>query len=95
MKNGVFWDVTPCGFPTGRERGAIRQVVRKLRSGFHPLRGTVSPQPTAPMRGGTEVKHGNRLGADMHGKRNCEMKNAVVWDVTPCGSCKNRRFERT
>jgi hypothetical protein len=23
------------------------------------------------------------------------MKNAVVWDVTPCGSCKNRRFGRT
>jgi hypothetical protein len=22
------------------------------------------------------------------------MKNTVFWDVTPCGSCKNRRFER-
>jgi hypothetical protein len=22
-------------------------------------------------------------------------KNAVYWDVTPCGSCKNRRFGRT
>jgi hypothetical protein len=20
------------------------------------------------------------------------MQNAVLWDVTPCGSCKNRRF---
>jgi hypothetical protein len=20
------------------------------------------------------------------------LKNAVFWDVTPCGSCKNRRF---
>jgi hypothetical protein len=20
------------------------------------------------------------------------MKNAVFWDVAPCGSCKNRRF---
>jgi hypothetical protein len=20
------------------------------------------------------------------------MKNGVFWDVTPCGSCKNRRF---
>jgi hypothetical protein len=20
------------------------------------------------------------------------MKNAVFWDVTPCGACKNRRF---
>jgi hypothetical protein len=20
------------------------------------------------------------------------MKNAVFWDVTPCGTCKNRRF---
>jgi hypothetical protein len=23
------------------------------------------------------------------------LKNAVVWDVTPCGSCKNRLFGRT
>jgi hypothetical protein len=23
------------------------------------------------------------------------MKNVVFWDVTPCGSCKNRRFEGT
>jgi hypothetical protein len=23
------------------------------------------------------------------------MKNAVFWDVTPCGSCKNRRLEGT
>jgi hypothetical protein len=23
------------------------------------------------------------------------MKNAVFWDVTPCGSCKNRRFGQT
>jgi hypothetical protein len=21
-------------------------------------------------------------------------KNAAFWDVTPCGSCKNRRFEK-
>jgi hypothetical protein len=23
------------------------------------------------------------------------MKNDVFWDVTPCGSCKNRRFGGT
>jgi hypothetical protein len=23
------------------------------------------------------------------------MKNAIYWDVTPCGSCKNRRFRET
>jgi hypothetical protein len=23
------------------------------------------------------------------------MKNAVFWDVTPCSSCKNRRFGET
>jgi hypothetical protein len=22
-------------------------------------------------------------------------KNAIFWDVTPCGSCKNRRFRGT
>jgi hypothetical protein len=25
-------------------------------------------------------------------KHMVEVKNAVFWDVTPCGSCKNRRF---
>jgi hypothetical protein len=24
-----------------------------------------------------------------------ELKNGVFWDVTPCGSCKNRRFGGT
>jgi hypothetical protein len=24
-----------------------------------------------------------------------ETKNAIFWDVTPCGSCKNRRFGGT
>jgi hypothetical protein len=24
-----------------------------------------------------------------------DMKNAFFWDVTPCGSCKNRRFGGT
>jgi hypothetical protein len=23
------------------------------------------------------------------------MKNAVLWDVKPCGSCKNRRFRES
>jgi hypothetical protein len=23
------------------------------------------------------------------------MKNGVFWDITPCGSCRNRRFEGT
>jgi hypothetical protein len=23
------------------------------------------------------------------------MKNAIIWDVMPCGSCKNRRFGGT
>jgi hypothetical protein len=23
------------------------------------------------------------------------MKNGVFWDITPCDSCKNRRFEET
>jgi hypothetical protein len=23
------------------------------------------------------------------------MKNAVLWEVAPCGSCSNRSFERT
>jgi hypothetical protein len=24
-----------------------------------------------------------------------KMKNGIFWDVTPCGSCKNRRFGGT
>jgi hypothetical protein len=26
---------------------------------------------------------------------NPQLKNGVFWDVTPCGSCKNRRFGGT
>jgi hypothetical protein len=25
-------------------------------------------------------------------KRKKTMKNSVIWDVIPCGACKNRRF---
>jgi hypothetical protein len=28
-------------------------------------------------------------------KTNCTLNNCVFWDVTPCGSCKNRRFGGT
>jgi hypothetical protein len=28
-------------------------------------------------------------------KRKVKLKNGVFWDVTPCGSCKNRRFGGT
>jgi hypothetical protein len=28
-------------------------------------------------------------------KETVTMKNGVFWDVTPCGSCKNRRFGGT
>jgi hypothetical protein len=28
-------------------------------------------------------------------KAGSEMKKGVFWDVTPCGSCKNRRFGGT
>jgi hypothetical protein len=30
-----------------------------------------------------------------HGGALQQMKNGVFWDVTPCGSCKNRRFGGT
>jgi hypothetical protein len=38
-----------------------------------------------------EVK--NNLTA--HRRNKCIIKNGVVWVVTPCGSCKNRRFGGT
>jgi hypothetical protein len=28
-------------------------------------------------------------------KEDCDMMNRVLWNVTPCGSCKNRRFRGT
>jgi hypothetical protein len=28
-------------------------------------------------------------------KHGLDKKNGVFWDVTPCGSCKNRRFGGT
>jgi hypothetical protein len=32
---------------------------------------------------------------DFRFSRRLTMKNVVYWDVTPCGSCKDRRFEGT
>jgi hypothetical protein len=29
------------------------------------------------------------------GELGTTLKSGVVWDVTPCGSCKNRRFRGT
>jgi hypothetical protein len=35
------------------------------------------------------------LKRNIWGKRGSKMKNGVFWVVTPCGSCKNRRFGGT
>jgi hypothetical protein len=35
-----------------------------------------------------------KLERKMEGK-SAKLKNGVFWDVTPCGSCKNRRFGGT
>jgi hypothetical protein len=32
------------------------------------------------------------LSTHYDGQHKLNMKNAVFWDVTACGSCKNRRF---
>jgi hypothetical protein len=37
---------------------------------------------------------GGLLQGDM-GVAFCDIKNGGFWDVTPCGSCKNRRFRAT
>jgi hypothetical protein len=38
--------------------------------------------------------YGNQTG-DTVMKQVLNLKNGVFWDVTPCGSCKNRRFGGT
>jgi hypothetical protein len=48
--------------------------------------------PTANIRG-TYLSMG-ALGERRWTQHSFILKNAVFWDVTPCGSCKNRRFGR-
>jgi hypothetical protein len=36
---------------------------------------------------GTSFMRVTRIGEEVK-----TLKNGVFWDVTPCGSCKNRRF---
>jgi hypothetical protein len=38
---------------------------------------------------------GKVRGKVMTRKIKKQVKNGVFWDVTPCGSCKNRRFGGT
>jgi hypothetical protein len=44
----------------------------------------------------TSQVSGSFLKTQFHGRFEIftamTMKNGVFWDVTPCGSCKNRRF---
>jgi hypothetical protein len=44
-----------------------------------------------------EIRHyGSQYSARLSAlPNNVVVKNGVFWDVTPCGSCKNRRFGRT
>jgi hypothetical protein len=37
------------------------------------------------------LNHSNEESGGLHKT----LKNGVFWDVTPCGSCKNRRFGGT
>jgi hypothetical protein len=37
-----------------------------------------------------EISHLRYLDVDL--RIILKVKNAVFWDMTPCGSCKNRRF---
>jgi hypothetical protein len=52
------------------------------------------------MMNGSSIEH--KLISDPHYRPHTKfnrdplsMKNGVFWDVTPCGSCKNRRFGST
>jgi hypothetical protein len=45
-------------------------------------------------RGGKNVGYWWELGKERATKKN-KIRNGVFWDVTPCGSCKNRRFGGT
>jgi hypothetical protein len=59
------------------------------------LRGRISTtRPHASnMKQTTETREMGRPGRTVRKIR--LNKNAVFWDVTPCGSCKNRRFGGT
>jgi hypothetical protein len=48
------------------------------------VRTDVSEEPSASFIRATGI-----------GELGTTLKNGVFWDVTPCGSCKNRRFGGT
>jgi hypothetical protein len=54
-----------------------------------PLRTDVSDQRIAIIIIIITVENISELGTKL------TMKSGVFWDVTPCGSCKNRRFGGT
>jgi hypothetical protein len=78
MKNGVFWDVTPCG--------SYRTDVSEELSAF-------IIRVTRISETGTTLAVTVRcflITANVVSK-----KNGVLWDVTPCGYCKNKCFGGT
>jgi hypothetical protein len=81
MKNGVFWDVTRCGCCNNR-------LLEELSDSF--IRVTrISELGTA-----LAVTSNRRTLRFVRFNIFTEVtiKNAVFWDVTLCGSCKNRHF---
>jgi hypothetical protein len=80
MKNVVFWDVTICySVKTDESAKRIASINRVTRIG----------------KLGTTLASNIKLSTPRVTANVVPMKNGVFWDVTPCGSCKNRRIGGT
>jgi hypothetical protein len=63
----------------------LEVVIWLLVSLFHPLAAYV----------GVSCNHYYKQLNTLYVSAQYNLKNGVFWDVTPCGSCKNRRFGGT
>jgi hypothetical protein len=70
----------------------ISRVLVRNRTRDHPA-GSIVPQSTTLSTDSFLSKIVYYIPVEELTVRACISKNAVFWDVTPCGSCKNRRFE--
>jgi hypothetical protein len=95
LKNVVFWDVSPGSFvrtDVSDERST--SIIRVTRIDYVGTTLAVTSKVLERVTRGNIPEDGI-LHVIFEVFTAVAMKNCVFWDVTRCGSCKNRRFGGT